>query len=208
MESPRLIIVLAGPNGAGKTTFYQEYLSELGIPFINADLLAAERLNRAANTDEEALEAARVAEAQRQSLVQSGASFIFETVLSDTRGAKITFIQKAKAQGYFIEAFFIGLENPMLSTARVMQRVEAGGHDVPDEKLAARYPRTLKNLVQLIDVADRLILYDNSSTDQPFRRIASFESGQLIACVKHPPAWTESLRLHNRRTATTKNLQD
>ena len=36
------LIMLAGPNGAGKSTFYQTYLAGLGLPFLNADVLAAE----------------------------------------------------------------------------------------------------------------------------------------------------------------------
>lgn len=35
--------IIAGPNGSGKTTFALEFLPQLsrGLPFINADLIAA-----------------------------------------------------------------------------------------------------------------------------------------------------------------------
>ena len=45
------LVLLAGPNGAGKSTFYDVFLSESSLPFLNADLFAAE-------TDLDSLEAA------------------------------------------------------------------------------------------------------------------------------------------------------
>ena len=39
MSAP-LLVMLAGPNGAGKTTFYEAHLKQLGLPFLNADVLA------------------------------------------------------------------------------------------------------------------------------------------------------------------------
>lgn len=37
-----ILIVLAGPNGAGKSTFYETFLEQLGLQFVNADVLARE----------------------------------------------------------------------------------------------------------------------------------------------------------------------
>lgn len=37
-----IIVAVAGPNGAGKTTFFNSHLKSTGLPFINADLLAAQ----------------------------------------------------------------------------------------------------------------------------------------------------------------------
>ena len=207
-EASHLIVILAGPNGAGKSTFYEEFLSSLSLPFINADRLAFDQLGRPANTDDEALAAAKQAEIRRHALIKAKDSFIFETVLSDSKGAKIDFLRKAQARGYYIEAYFIGLSDPMLSQARVIQRVDIGGHDVPDEKLAARFPRTLENLRCLIDVADHLTLLDNSKADHPFRKIAVFERGQLRAYVPKPPAWIEFLDLPSRQLPNTQILPE
>ena len=46
MSGKKQLWVLAGGNGAGKSTFYHQYLSEYGIKFVNADLIA-----RAMDTD-------------------------------------------------------------------------------------------------------------------------------------------------------------
>ena len=40
MAAPRLIF-LAGPNGAGKSTFYETFLRDSGLPFVNADRITA-----------------------------------------------------------------------------------------------------------------------------------------------------------------------
>lgn len=58
-----------------------------------------------------------------------------------------------------------------------MERVEAGGHDVPHDKLVTRFPRTFANLRQALAFVDRALLFDNSSTDRPFRFIAEFRNG-------------------------------
>lgn len=39
MSAP-LLVMLVGPNGAGKSTFYEAHLQALGLPFLNADVLA------------------------------------------------------------------------------------------------------------------------------------------------------------------------
>jgi len=200
------VIVLAGSNGAGKSTFYDQFLSKLSLPFVNADAVALKLFGRPAQTEEEALKAAQIAEAERQQLLQANQSFIFETVLSDSKGAKIQFLHEAKNNGYFVEAVFIGLATPILSQARVIQRVDAGGHDVPDDKISTRFPRTLKNLAKLVDVVDRLTLYDNSRTDTPFQLVAYFENGQLIHRLANPPLWTEILNLPLRDLLSTKIL--
>ena len=40
--SDKQLWLLAGGNGSGKTTFYNTQLKHLGMPFINADIIAKE----------------------------------------------------------------------------------------------------------------------------------------------------------------------
>lgn len=196
-----LLILLAGPNGAGKSTFYDLHLARHGIPFINADRIALETCG---NQDPEtSIPAARLAEAIREDMLAEGRSFIFETVLSDPQGAKIAFLAKARAAGYFVDAHFIGIASPALSQARVIHRVENGGHDVPDEKIAARYPRVMENLRRLVPVANRLTIYDNSETTRPHRPVACFEDGALVGSTAEIPAWLDFLDLPSLATSTT-----
>ncbi len=180
-----VLVMLAGPNGAGKTTFYRTFLEDKGLPFINADHVA-ESLHI------DAYEAARIAEDMRRKLISRSESFISETVLSDPVGAKVDFLQVAVRKGYEVTLFFIGIESAALSKARVQARVMAGGHDVPTEKLMKRYDRTLLNLGRAISVLPRVILYDNSQADDPYRFVAEFRNGNVTRRGgQSPPRWTE-----------------
>lgn len=191
---PPVLIYLAGPNGAGKSTFFSAYLENLHLLFVNADLMKKQLLgDKARDSSEADLAAFRMAEKFRRTLLDARASFCTETVFSDTQGAKLGFLREARAVGYSVFLIFIGLESKELSMARVQQRVEAGGHDVPDEKLEARFDRTLNNLREAVLIASESYLYDNSSARKPFRPIAVYHDGRLINRYPPLPKWAPGL---------------
>jgi len=134
--------ILAGGNGAGKSTFYRTQLAPLGLPFINADVLAKELYPQ--SPEEHSYDAAKRASEIRFQLLHEGRSFCFETVFSHP--SKIDFVAQAKALGYEIVLVFIHLDTVSLNQARVAQRLSEGGHNVPDEKVASRIPRLLQNI--------------------------------------------------------------
>jgi len=177
-----VIVALAGPNGAGKTTFYHAHLQPAGLRFINADVLAHEL-----NLDPYA--AAHVAEALRRQLVEQRESFVFETVFSDPVGDKLTFLKEAAGTGYTVVLCFIGISGPAVSEERVAMRVSQGGHDVPAEKLVARFPRTLANLKTAIRDLPHVWIFDNDDLRTPFRQVAVFENGQRVTLNAPVPEW-------------------
>lgn len=183
----RLIVIVAGPNGAGKSTFVETFLKPTGILVVNPDEVA-----KALSPDSpEALayEAARVADAWRRDLAARGVSFCMESVFSDPQGAKVDFLKECRSNGYRVVMVFIGLESADLSRGRIMERVEAGGHDVPDEKIVTRFPRTFANLRQALTFVDQAFLFDNSSADQPYRFVAEFRNGRRRRRKGYRPAW-------------------
>jgi len=192
-QAEPVLVFLAGSNGAGKSTFFKDYLQPLGLPFINADEIA--RVLREASPPAKAEDVDRLAfekaEELRHSLMAGRLSFCTETVFSDPQGAKLEFLKEARASGYAVFLVFIGLSDPDLSIARVMQRVEGGGHDIPDDKIRGRYPRTLANLRAAIPIVDEAFLFDNSSDRDPFRLVAVYSEGQVVRRVDPLPAWTE-----------------
>lgn len=191
---PPVLIFLAGPNGAGKSTFHRAYLADLGIPFVNADVIRNEIPAGSVASDAEAdIAAFRQAEEYRRALLDARTSFCTETVFSDPRGAKLEFLKQAQEAGYFVFLVFIGLESPDLSVARVTQRVAGGGHDVLDEKLERRFPRTLQNLVAAIPLVSEAFVFDNSSEREPFRPVATFEKGRLVYRSPQIPDWAKRL---------------
>lgn len=177
-----VLVALAGPNGAGKTTFHEAYLKPGGLRFVNADVLSRE-------LDFEPYAAASVADTVRRELLRQGESFVFETVFSDPVGDKLTLLREAVAMGYSVVLCFIGLDGPGLSEERVAMRVTQGGHDVPSEKLVARFPRTLANLRRAIRELPLVLVSDNSDLRRPFREMAIFREGKPAFLRDPLPVW-------------------
>lgn len=190
-EEPALV-VLAGPNGAGKTTFVATFLNSLDFPSVNADVIAKQLWP--SQPDGVAYEAAKIADGMRRSLLATGASFIMETVFSDREGSKLQFLRDAQKAGYTVCLVFIGLVSSQLALARVLERTEDGGHDVPDEKVIGRFPRTLENLREALEFVDFAFIFDNSSADTPYRFVAEMESGRVIRRGRYQPRWWKAIR--------------
>ena len=159
-QSKRLLIV-AGPNGSGKSSVVTSgslYLSEDKI--INPDNYAR-GITEVDSEVERYHIAMDMCKALREDLLQRGISFGFETVAS--REDKLEFVKRAKSLGYDIDFLFVTTEDPNLCCQRIAQRVAAGGHDVPREKVFSRFERTMGFLPEYIELADRAEVFDNSS---------------------------------------------
>lgn len=145
------ILVFAGPNGSGKSTVTK------GIPlcglYINADEI--KRISHCSD-----LEAAQEAELLRETLLRSGKDFTFETVLSTERNLEL--LKRAKEKDYEIYAIFVMTKDSSINVQRVQRRAQAGGHDVPKDKIISRYQKSLKNLSRLVRIADHTRIIDNS----------------------------------------------
>jgi len=96
----------------------------------------------------------------RRKLLEKRASFTFETVMSAPD--KVELLKTAKQLGYRTYLYYIATNDPEINIARVQQRVQKGGHDVPKDKIVSRYTRSLKNLSKAIEHSDRAYLFDNS----------------------------------------------
>lgn len=189
MSSAKQLWLLAGGNGAGKSTFYRLFLEPLGLPFINADILASHLYPDA--PEEHSYEAARVAAQLREELLLEGRSFCFETVFSHP--SKIDFVARAKTLEYQIVLVVIHLESVELNQARISQRISEGGHSVPEDKVASRIPRTLQNLKIAIPLCDEVRLLDNSSVEEPYRQVLSINNGIIHKRVSTLPDWARNL---------------
>jgi predicted ABC-type ATPase len=106
------------------------------------------------------LEAAEKAEALRNRLVENKSDFAFETVLSTERN--LLLLRKAKENGYEVQCVYVLTCSADINVARVRGRVREGGHGVPEDKIRSRYHKALELLPQIIDVCDRILIYDNS----------------------------------------------
>lgn len=177
--------LLAGPNGAGKTSYVHNVLQPVtGLPFINADEIAAERWPGA--QAERAYDAARFAEAHRRERIADSSSFISETVFSHP--SKIELVSDAVDAGYLVHLHVI-MVPVELTVQRVVERMRRGGHAVPEQKIRERYGRLWDHISQAIRIADAADVFDNSSARTPFRLCATFEQGEPVGLPSWP-SWT------------------
>ncbi len=188
-DSGPLLVVLVGPNGAGKSTFYEQYLKQLALPFVNADVIARTLTEAGAPAGEETERlAADLAERRRRDMIAKSESFITETVFSDPVGAKVEVLRRAREAGYTVVMLFVCVESAELSALRVRSRVIAGGHDVPADRIAARYERLRKNVKVALTFVDLAVVVDNSALDRPLYPVAVVGQGRIVD-QKTPLRW-------------------
>lgn len=124
--------LLAGPNGSGKSTFVERLLGPVThLPFVNADVIAAERWPRAQAAH--AYDASRAAAEERTHLMVAGRSFITETVFSHP--SKLDLVGDAIARGYLVH-LHVMLVPVEVSVRRVAERVREGATPSPKRRSA------------------------------------------------------------------------
>lgn len=195
-----LAIILAGHNGSGKSTMWRKSLSgQLQIPLLNADRMMLSILPEADSSGAlvDWAQALRDTDLGWIQVAQSGVKafaahamaakvpFAMETVFSHwdvqedgTVKSKIDLITDLQDAGYFVLLFFVGLANVDLSVLRVMSRVADNGHDVPQDKLIARFPRTQLAIREAAKVADATIFTDNSRDEKRAFTVCRVQLGE------------------------------
>ena len=182
MIRPPNLIFLAGPNGSGKSTFFDRRLAKWNLTFVNPDLIAKEI--DPADPSGAAFRANAITKAQRMRLLESGESFVTEGIRPDLK-----LIEEAKKRGYYTRVIFVCVKSPALNVTRVKLRVSEGGHSVPLGAVVARYPRALESLPEAAQIADQLLLVDNTERLRPHRLIARFDKGKVASLSASVPLW-------------------
>jgi predicted ABC-type ATPase len=180
--------MVAGPNGAGKTTLVR-WLRQTGVDFgeyINPDDIAQELDG---SYDERVRQAQLIADRRREECIEARRSFSFETVMSHP--SKVDVLVRARRAGFFVQLFFVGTEDPQISIDRVALRVAQGGHDVPTERIAPRWYRTMSLLRAAILASDRVFVFDNTSAgiDVGRRLVVTWEAPSKIRRFPPIPEW-------------------
>jgi len=155
-----VLYVLAGVNGAGKSSVGGYLLQRAGMAWFNPDTFARELAAATGCTMAEAnAEAWQEGMRRLDIAVASGHSYAFETTLGgNTVPARIA----QAARTHDVLMWFCGLASPGQHIARVQARVAAGGHDIPEASIRARWTRARENLIALMPVLAQLQVYDNS----------------------------------------------
>lgn len=178
------VAVLAGINGAGKSTAANHLLRDvLRIPsFTNADTIA--RGLNAFDVDSVAVEAGRIMLTHLHKLAAAHKSFAFETTLSGR--AYAAWLGDLVREGYAVHLFYYWLDSADVAVGRVAGRVQAGGHNVPEDTIRRRYARSVRNFLELYrPIVTTWQVYDNTQGD---RRLIAFNNS-FFDTVLDPDRW-------------------
>ena len=199
-ETEKWMIVICGPNGAGKSTLYENFLKSdpfLGkAEFINLDVEAALLSDENKTLEDVMMDAGRNIKGKIAEKLQGTETFIYETTSAGR--SQFKFMDQAREHGFKIASVFIGLSSAKLSLLRVKERVENGGHDVPEDIIERRFPNVMKNFPEMLKRSDVSVAFDNSYK-APYKLIFMMDRRKLFVFHSYPK-WLEKA-LQNRKTS-------
>lgn len=128
-----------------------------------------------------------IADAERAECIANRQSFSFETVMSHP--SKIDVLKAARANGFRTALYFVATESVELNVLRVRQRVQLGGHPVPEDRIRQRYVRTLALLPAAMACVDQVVLFDNSDGRPAILRPFFRRLGDEVKLSPPVPMW-------------------
>lgn len=197
-----VLFVLAGVNGAGKSSIGGHLIRRQGLDWFNPDTFARELKALTGCTQQQANALAWQEGVRRlDQALAAGEHHALETTLGgNTLPQRIL----AATRTHDVLIWFCGLTSPALHRERVLARVAVGGHDIPEDKIRARFDSARANLIGLLPHVQRVNLFDNSHTVPPGTPIpdplpvARIEQGRLVwpdtpAQMERTPEWARPI---------------
>ena len=77
-----------------------------------------------------------------------------------------------------------------ITASAVKDRAGAGGHTVPEDKIFARYFRSMKILSKVVEIVDSAKVYDNSE-EEPWLLFFKNANGGVLLNKEHQKPWIE-----------------
>ena len=182
------LYIISGCNGSGKTTASYTVLPDLlgCSEFVNSDEFA--KSFSPFDPEAASISAGRYMLLKIRYMLQHKRDFCIETTLA-TRSLMRS-LEEAKEFGYKITLLYFWISSPELAVKRVRDRVEAGGHNIPENVIRRRYDMGLKYFFNdYMPVCDRWILINNSQT--PFKVIAegNFQRTTILIPEEYELIW-------------------
>ena len=119
--------------------------------------------------------------------ILQGSSFSQETVFSHS--SKVDALCEARKKGFRTYLYFVATESALVNSARVASRAALGGHSVPQEKVASRFPLSIANAAAALRFLSRAYFFDNSGETMRFFAEWSDENGLVHVDGAEAPKW-------------------
>ncbi|TCZ78470.1 hypothetical protein E0485_08200 [Paenibacillus albiflavus] len=187
-DSTPTMYVFAGNNGSGKSTIRNLIVDRLGIS-VNIDPDALARGINSINPESRKITAGKESIKLARDCIRNKRDFSVETTLAG--GNVIRLMHDAKAYGFEVSMFYVGLGDYHLNIERVAVRVKNGGHHIPTEDIIRRHDTSIQNLLSHLHLIDRLIVIDNSHTEGVI--ILGAFNGSITYRSDSLPQWSESI---------------
>ena len=175
--------IIGGVNGVGKSSLtgvLKAQTDGLGM-IIDVDKLTAQ-------LGGSSLEGGKKAVRLMDDCMEKGVSFTQETTLSGYRTAAAA--RRAKELGYVIRLHYVGLNTVEECLARIQNRVNHGGHDIPAADVLRRFQGRFEAVGRVLPYCDSADFYDNYNG---FQKVAEYRNGEMILLGETPPAWVREL---------------
>ena len=183
----KIYTIIAGANGVGKTSLYQilESSDDLGER-INIDEIVSSKGSWMDKLLQ--IKASRTAMSLLNKYIANDITFHQETTLPGNVVLKQ--IKKAKAKGFQIRLYYVGVESVDVSLKRVEKRVTKGGHGIEEETIRRRFEAMPGQLDAILPLCDTASFYDNTVR---FRRLALSKGDVIFDADKDLPLWFNDL---------------
>lgn len=194
------LLVLAGVNGAGKSSVAGAAIRSQGLDYYNPDEATTRFLATGMEPGEANAAAWHYGRRALERAIAQGRNFALETTLG---GNTIPALIGKACDSHDVTLWFVGLDSPERHLARIASRVAAGGHDIPADKVRARWNGARRNLIRLLPGLYELRLYDNSH-EQPDGAAAAnpslllhWRDRRIVAPAasrfRHTPQWAKPI---------------
>ena len=180
----KIYTIIGGVNGVGKSSLTGVLASEsndLGV-IIDTDKITA-------SLGGDKIKGGKAAIERINNSLAKGINFTQETTLSGSRILKT--IKRARELDYFIRLYYVGVNSADESMKRIRNRVEKGGHDIPEQDVKRRYNKRFEDLVNILPYCNEVKFYDN---ENGFVEKAEYKNGELITKSKSIPEGIKDLK--------------
>ena len=97
-------------------------------------------------------------------------------------------LRKLCAQGYDLGLIYLWLRTPEAAIKRVQDRVQMGGHDIPEEVIRRRYHKGARNFFAIYQgIATNWVVYDHTVSSAP--QLVAVGKGKTELSVINQELW-------------------